>query len=289
MKHRQWLLTAWIMLAACVAGPAWGQSLSGTLKVIESRKAIVIGYRTDAYPLSFVGTGGQPEGYSIDLCRRIAEEAGKAVGIEKLELRFVPVSAEGRFDAVASGKVDIECGTTSTTLSRMAVVDFTLLTFVDGGSLLAKKGSAIHNVVGLVDETVGVVPGTTSEKALRQALARSYVNAKVVEVVDHAAGLRALESGSISAYAADRIVLVGLLAKSSNAANFELSTSQFSYEPYAFMVRRGDADFRLVANRALAKLYRSDDIAKVFGKWFGSLGKPGESLILMYGLNGLPD
>jgi ABC-type amino acid transport substrate-binding protein len=289
MVRSRWLAALLIAFVACPVAPASAQPLTGTLKAIKERKAIVIGYRTDAYPLSFSAPDGQPVGYSIDLCRRIAEEAGKAVGIEKLEVRFVPVTAEGRFDAVASGKVDIECGITTATLSRMEKVDFTQLTFVDGGSLLVKKGSAIHNIVGLVDETVGVVPGTTTEKALRQALARSYVNARVVEVADHAAGMRALEAGSITAYAADRIILVGLFATSAQTKNLELAPSQFSYEPYAFMVRRGDADFRLVANRALARLYRSDDIVKVFGKWFGSLGKPGEALVLMYSLNGLPD
>jgi glutamate/aspartate transport system substrate-binding protein len=69
----------------------------------------------------------------------------------------------------------------------------------------------------------------------------------------------------------------------------QIAPVAFSYEPYAFMVRRGDADFRLVANRALAKVYRSDEIGKVFGRWFQPLGKPSETLLVMFGLNGLPD
>jgi len=289
MLRLPWLLILLVAVLLGMAPPAPAQSPTGTLKAIKDRKAILVGYRTDAYPMSATGTDGQPEGYSIDLCRRIAEEAGKAVGIEKLEVRFVPVTAENRFDAVATGKVDIECGTTTTTLSRMEKVDFTNPTFVDGAGLLVKKGSAIHSIVGLVDETVGVVPGTTTDKALRRALDSSYVNAKVVNVADHTAGLRALEAGSITAYAADRIMLVGLLARSANKAGMQIAPVAFSYEPYAFMVRRGDADFRLVANRALAKVYRSDEIGKVFGRWFQPLGKPSETLLVMFGLNGLPD
>ena len=38
-------------------------------------------------------------------------------------------------------------------------------------------------------------------------------------------------------------------------------------------LRRGDADFRLVANRALAQLYRTGQIAQVYDKWFGVKGE----------------
>jgi len=121
--------------------------------------------------------GGEPQGYSIALCQRIAQEAGKAVGLEPIKIEYVPVTLEGRFEAVASGKVDIECGTSTITLSRMETVDFTNLTFVDGASLLVRKNSGIRNVAALVDETVAVIPGTTTEQSLRAAIAKSYAAA----------------------------------------------------------------------------------------------------------------
>ncbi len=279
-----------VVIAGLAASAASAQSLTGTLKSIKDRKAILIGYQRDAYPMSFDGANGQPEGYSIELCRRIADEAGKAVGIDKLEIKFVPLTLENRFDAVASGKVDIECATSTVTLGRAQKVDFTNLTFVDGGGLLVKKGSGIRNVAGLVDETVAVIPGTTTEKSLKDALARSFINAKVVQVPDHSAGIAAVTSGKASAYASDQAILVGLLAKAGEAgANVELAPAQFSYEPYAFMIRRNDSDFRLVANRALARAYRSKDIVNIFEKWFATLGKPGEVLVVMYALNATPE
>ena len=263
--------------------------LTGTLKSIQQRKAIRIGFAPDAYPMSFLADNGEAQGYSIDLCRRIAEDAGKAVGVDALRIEYVPVSLEERFDAVASGKIDMECATSTITLSRLEKVDFTSMSFVDGGSLLVKKGSAIRNVAGLVDETVAVIPGTTSDKALRAALTKSYVNAKVITVKDHAEGLAAVESGKATAYASDRVILVGLLVKSQRPGGFELAPGQFSYEPYGFVVRRGDTDFRLLANRTLARLYRSEEIVRIFDKWFGKLGKPGDVLVLMYALNALPE
>ena len=279
-----------LFVVLLLAGPlAHSAELTGTLKAIKERKAMLIGYPVDAYPMSFRSADGKAQGYSIDLCLQVAGEVKKAVGLSDLDIRFVPVTLDARFDAVAGGEVDIECGTSTMTLSRMEKVDFTSMTFVDGGSLLVRKGSAIHGVVSLVDESVAVIPGTTTDRALRDALAKSYVNAKVVTVKDHKEGFDLLESGKISAYATDRVLLVGLLAKSQKNDTLEIAADQFSYEPYGFVVRRGDADFRLVANRALAQLYRSQEIVKIFEKWFGSLGKPSDVLIIMYGLNALPN
>src|SRR5207342_227979 len=120
------------------------------------------------------------------------------------------------------------------------------------------------------------------EKSLREALTKSYVNAKVVEVKSHAEGMAALEAGKVSAYASDRVLLVGLLVKTKNPEGFVLAAEQFSYEPYGFAVRRNDADFRLIADTALARLSRSGNVLKIFDRWFGSLGRPSPALITMY-------
>jgi ABC-type amino acid transport substrate-binding protein len=262
---------------------------TGTLKAIKDRKAVLIGYLKDAFPMSLVGADGKPAGYSIDLCRVIAEQALKAVGLDPANIQYVPITLEGRIDAITSGKIDIECGTSTITLSRMQKVDFTNMTFLSGGSLLVKKGSAIRNIAALVDETVAVIPGTTTERSLRDALAKTYVKAKVIEVADHAAGMAALDSGKATAYASDRVLLIGLLVGSKTPDAYELSAEQFSYEPYGFMVRRNDADFRLVANRALAGIYRSGEIVPIFERWFSSIGKPTPALLGMYLMNATPE
>jgi len=282
-----------VLVAACLAlavvGTLAADPPGGALRAIKKRGAVVIGYLSDAYPMSFLAEDGQPAGYSIDLCRAIAQDAGSAAGLNPVKVRYVSVTLDGRFDAVASGAVDIECGTSTITLSRMRKVDFTNITFLDGGSLLAKKSSAIGGIPALVDESVAVIPGTTTEKSLREALSKSFVKAKVVEVKDHAEGMAALEAGRVSAYASDRVLLVGLLVKAKNPENFAIAAEQFSYEPYGFAVRRNDADFRLIANTALARLCRSGEVFTIFDRWFGSLGKPGAALITMYVINATPE
>ena len=132
-------LTLVMLLAAlALAGQALGQELDGTLKKIKESNTFTLGYLTSAPPFSFPGPDKRPVGYSIDLCTHVASAIQKQLGIN-LKLNWVPVTTENRIDMVASSKVDIECSTTTATLSRQEKVDFSLMTFADGGGLLTKS------------------------------------------------------------------------------------------------------------------------------------------------------
>ena len=282
-------ITIGILLSAIVlTAPVRGQELEGTLKKIKASGTFTLGYLTSAPPFSFPGPDKRPVGYSIDLCTQIASRIQKDLNIN-LKLNWVPVTTENRLEMVASGKVDIECGTTTAGLSRQERVDFSLMTFVDGGGLLTKKDFNLRAVADLADKRIAIIPGTTTETALTKFLKEEFVAVKLVQVKNHVAGLAAVESGSADAFASDRGILIGLAVTSKDPNQFALPAIIFSYEPYGFMVRRNDAAFRLVVNRTLAGLYRSGGIAEIYDRWFGAFGKPSQAIQAMYLLNGLPE
>ncbi|HVO91997.1 MAG TPA: amino acid ABC transporter substrate-binding protein, partial [Terriglobales bacterium] len=206
-----------------------------------------------------------------------------------LKLNWVPVTTENRLDMVASGKVDIECGTTTASLSRQERVDFSIMTFVDGGGLLTKADFKLNAVADLADKRIAVIPGTTTETALNKFLKEAFVTVQLVRVKNHLEGLAAVEKGAAEAFASDRGILIGLAVTSKEPSAFALPGILFSYEPYGFMLRRNDAAFRLAVNRALAGLYRSGDIGPIYERWFGAFGKPSQAIQAMYLLNGLPE
>jgi ABC-type amino acid transport substrate-binding protein len=278
-----------ILLAMGVwVGTATAQNLDGTLKKIKDSSTFTLGHLTSAPPFSFPGPDKRPVGYSIDLCTYIASSIQKQLGIN-LKLNWVPVTTANRLDMVASGKVDIECGTSTTTLSRQERVDFSLMTFVDGGGLLTKKDLPLRGVADLADKRIAVISGTTTESAFSKFLKEEFVSVQTVQVKSHVEGLAAIEQGSADAFASDRGILIGLAVTSKDPSRFALPNILFSYEPYGFMVRRNDAAFRLAVNRALAGLYRSGDIVAVYDRWFGAFGKPSQAIQAMYMLNGLPE
>jgi glutamate/aspartate transport system substrate-binding protein len=277
------LLAMWLMSSA-----AFGQELDGTLKKIKDSSTLTLGYLESAPPFSFPGPDRRPVGYSIDLCTHVASAIQKQLGIN-LKLNWVPITTENRIDMVAAGKVDLECSTTTTTLSRQQRVDFSLMTFVDGGGLLTKSDLKLRAVGDLADKRIAVIPGTTTETALTKFLKAEFITVQLVRVKNHLEGLAAIEKGSADAFASDRGILVGLAVTSKDPTRFALPSILFSYEPYGFMLRRNDAAFRLAVNRALAELYRSGGIAPIYERWFGGFGKPSAAIEAMYMLNGLPE
>jgi ABC-type amino acid transport substrate-binding protein len=282
-------MIALAVMTALWASSGQAQTLTGTLKKVMDSGTLTVGYRENALPFSYTGSDGKPAGYSIDLCQEIAVAVQQELKLANLAVRWVPVTPENRVDAVAGGTVDIECGSTTASLSRQEKVDFTLMTFVDGASLLIAEGSGLRSVGDLAGKRIGVAPGTTTEKAVGDFLRAQSIAATIVPVKDHDEGLAALQTSKIEAYASDRTILIGLVLQARGTSRYALVSDDLSYEPYGFMVRRDDSAFRFVANRTLARTYRSGAIGAIYAKWFGAIGKPTPALVLMYALQGLPE
>lgn len=281
------------ILALCVllsAGPALAQD-SGALKKIRDAKSITLGYRSDSPPFSFTGNDGQPAGYSVDICRRVVTSLERGLG-GALAIKWVALSAADRFDKVASGAVDVECGNTSATLSRMERFDFSSLIFVDGGGVLVLADSKVGRLGDLNGKTVVAVAGTTTEQSLAAALKAKLVDAKVLAVKDETDALAALQSGKADGYAADRVKLVVMVIRAQGeqkaAGKFRLIQEDYSIEPYALMMKR-DPALRLAVNRGLAQLYRSGAITEIYDRWLSPLGKPTPLLTAVYILGAVPE
>jgi ABC-type amino acid transport substrate-binding protein len=253
---------------ALLASPAAAQELTGTLKQIEESGQIRIGYRESEPPMSYLNQDGRPAGYSIDICKEIVTGVETKIGTG-VNVKYVPVTAKGRFEALRANKIDILCGATTKTLSRSERVDFTLLTFVTGASLMTLKDNQAFDSTGFAGARIGVVKATTTEAALKKLLRDTATDAKIVLFDDAQAGIEALRRKQIDAFSSDQIVLIGLKLKEPDGQNFVIKSEVYSFEPFALAVRRNDADFRLAANRTIADLYRSGKIIAIYDRWIG--------------------
>ena len=283
MKTPLLLLFATLFAAA----PALASPPTDTLAKVAETGRFVIGFREDARPFSYRDSEGNPAGYSVDLCRRIATVVKEASGRDTLDVQYVPVAADNRVEAVKSGEIDIMCGATTESLERRAEVDFTQHIFITGAEMLVKTESGIEDIGGLSGKKAGVLEGTTTETAVREALKTGMIDADIATFQKHEDGLAAVEQGAVDAYFADRILLLGLGQQAKDPASLQLSGRFYSYEPYALMIRRGDDDLRLAADTALANLYRSGQIWEIYHKHFGE-AEPSELLVAMFILGGVP-
>ena len=264
--------------------------LTGTLKRIDDTGQLNLGFRESEPPMSFRDQSGKPIGYSIDLCEHIAAGVKRKLGRSDVTVNYVPVTAENRFTAIETASIDILCGATTKTLGRSERVGFTQLTFATGASLLSMEDKKVADIMGLKGKRVAVVSSTTTIVALKSALNEMLVDATVVPVSSAAEGMALLEKGEVDAYSSDQVVLIGQVIARNNEKKYFLSEELFSFEPFALAVTRGDADFQLVADRALSQLNRSGQIAAIYRKWFSRFGaKPPLVLKALYKLNATPE
>jgi glutamate/aspartate transport system substrate-binding protein len=285
-----------LLLASALALPAHAQELTGTLKKIKDAGSVTLGYRESSFPFSYLNAAKRPIGYSIDLCLEIVEEVKDALGVEDLDVKYVAVNPENRIDMVASGKVDLECGSTTNNLERQKRVAFSPVIFVSGTKLLVRRPVAIRSYLDLKGKTVAVTAGTTNQSAMKALSDKQKLGMRFVVAKDHAQAFTLLEKGRADAFATDDVLLYGLVAKSGRSREFQVIGEFLSYDPYGIMFRRDDPDFAEVVKDAFERLAASRELEQTYNKWFRLKLPSGERLNLpmsqqlreIFGILGLP-
>jgi len=278
-----------LLAIALFTGSIHAQALDGRLKKIAETKSIAIGVRGDAMPFSFMMGSSPPDGFTVDLCKRVAQSIARQLKIENLKIDWVLVTVQSRFDVVAKRSADMECGASTITLSRMRQVDFSSITFVESTGVMVKATSGARSLADLSGGRIGVIRGTTNERAVMAQLKRRQLSATVVPFGSSDEAMAALEAERVVAFASDRLLLVGAVAKAKDPRSLTLLPEQLSFEPYGIVLPRGDASLRLAVNTALAQVYGSAEIDEIFKRWFGQFGPPPAILEAAYLLGTIPE
>ena len=171
-------------------------------------------------PFSFVDDKKQPIGFSIDLCKRVVNSIERQINVQPLKINWVPVTVQNRFDVVAKGQADMECGSSTVTLSRMKTVDFSSFIFVQTTSLVVGAGSGLRSLSDMSGKKIGAIAGTTNEQAVAREIKRRQINATVVKVKDVEEAAAMLDGGKIDAFASDQLLLLGAASKFKDPKKF---------------------------------------------------------------------
>ena len=285
-------MTSRTLLAALVLAlaPALASAQpADRVKRIKDTRTIAVAHRTDAAPFSFLDDQKKPVGYSIDLCKRVISQLETQLGVPGLQVKWVPVTTQTRFEAVAKGDADMECGSSSVTLGRMKQVDFSNYIFMDGTGILARSELNARALADLAGKKIAAVSGTTNEAALSKGLKERLVSASVVSVKSREEGIAKLEAKEVDAFVSDNKLLLGMARQMKDPKAYALVDDPLSMEPYAIVLPRTDPALRIEVNSALARIYRSQAIGDIYGAWFASLGRPGAVLRAVYGMGAIPE
>jgi glutamate/aspartate transport system substrate-binding protein len=251
------------------ADVALAQTLEGRLKQISETKVVKLAHRSDAKPFSFLNEQGQPDGYTLDLCKFVVHSLELQLDT-KLMIEWVPVDTQSRFDAVAAGLADMECGSSTVSFERMTKVDFSSFIFMENTGVLVGISSGISSIADMGGKKIAVIAGTTNESALKKELHRRQLQASLVRVKDRQEGMAELEGGAVDGFASDKLLLIG--AQNADASTYKILPENLSYEPYAIALPRGDWAFRVAVNKGLSQLYSDPQILDIYLKWFATIG-----------------
>jgi glutamate/aspartate transport system substrate-binding protein len=283
-------LAAGFALSLILAGSASAQELYGTLKKIKDAGAITVGHNEDSPPFASFGQDGKPQGYSIDICNKIVDEIKAELKIENLTVKYQAVNGQTRTPLLVNGTVDMICATTTNTFARQRQLDFLNTMFITGNRLLVKKSSKIKEIEDLKGKVVSANQGTTNEIVLRDVNEKLNLGIRILSTKDQPQAWIALETGRTDAHMTDEVVEFGLIAKSKDPAAYEVVGRLLSFDPYGIVVRRDDSAFRMVGNRALAKLFRSGEINKIYDKWILPIGLPmSNELKILFAMQTFPE
>ena len=287
MKYRCLLLAALLIAAFATGSRAQEQEqpvskLTGTLAKVERSGKIALGYREASFPFSYLGPGNQPMGYSIDLCQAIVEEVSREID-KGVNVDYVAVTPETRIQAVVSGKVDLECGSTTNNAERQKQVAFSPIMFVTGTKLMVKRNSPIKSYRDLKGKVVVVTAGTTNEQVLKRLNEKFQLGANIISARDHDESFSLVVAGKADAFATDDILLYGLIAHHNAQRDLIVVGDFLSYDPYGIMFRKDDPQLNDVVVRTFQQLAESRDLVLTYDRWFVRKTPTGERINLPMG------
>jgi polar amino acid transport system substrate-binding protein len=271
------------IFAALPAGAA-------TLDRIRDSGHIRFGYMEDAAPFSVRAGGAAPDGYSVSLCKSVADSIKRDLALTGLTVDWVPLEANERLTAVSKGKVDLLCVPMAVTLGRREHASFSIPVFAGGNraALRADAPAALRNVLAeskptkpvwrgtpaatVIESTkLAVVGGTSGETWLNERAKTLQVNAQIKRVPDYGTAMRELVKGDVDVVFGDRVVMLGALQslEPQLRSNVVIIDRMFTHELAGLALEHGDDDFRVLVDRALSRAYESPEFGALYSKWLG--------------------
>ncbi len=241
-----------------------------TLAKIRDKQTITIAHREASIPFSYLDQNGKPVGYAVDLCLKVAEAVRRELKLSHLKVDFLAVSTTTRIPAIAEGKADLECGSTTNNAERRKQVAFTIPHFIAAVRMAVRANSGIHSWSSLRDKRVVTTKGTTTVKLLNDRDKVRALNLTLLEGRDHDDSFAMVERGEAEAFTMDDALLYGLRASAKNPDAFVIVGDLLSAEPYAIMLPRDDPAFKAVVDREMARIIHDGEFVALYDKWFKS-------------------
>lgn len=259
--HRRDFAT-WTIAAvtlALTASTAVAQSPPSVLQQAISRGTLRVAVLPSLPPYSRVLPTGEPEGYDIDIAKRLAAAL-------KIKPEFVVTDIPGRVTALQTRKVDVTIADFTRNVERSTTVAFThpyLVTTMRMLVLDTAKQKAIKDMGDGEGLKIAISRGGTAEQAVPAALPK----ATLTRFNTQSDEMSALLSGQVDAMAEDDFY--NTQAIKDRPGKLRQLEGTLARAEIAIGLPPGDPDWLRVLNLFVEQFNASGENARLFEKWFG--------------------
>lgn len=231
---------------------------AAALAAIKLRGKVIIGVKYDVPTFGYLNpTTNKVEGFDVDLGRAVAQQLfGNPDAVQ-----FVEAKSANRIPYLNDGTADVIFSTMTANETRAGQIDFSDCYYVAGQALLVPADSTIASVKDLAGKTVGTAKGSTSEQNIR----KFAPEAKVELFGGYAEAVQAMQSGRVDVVTTDDIILYGFQKQSPD--KFKVVGGQFTQEPYAAGVKKGNTELLAAVDAAIREFKSSGKWAESYKTW----------------------
>jgi general L-amino acid transport system substrate-binding protein len=226
------------VLGAALALGFSGAGSAQTLKKVQDRGSLICGVSQGLPGFSNPDDKGNWTGFDVDVCRAVAA----AIFNDASKVKFSPLNAKDRFEALKSGEIDILARNSTWTSSRDAAqgIIFAAVNYYDGQGFMVRKSLKVNSALELNGASMCTQTGTTTELNLADYFRANNMKYEVIAFVTADETVKAYEAGRCDAFTTDVSQLYAEKLKLANPADHVILPEIISKEPLAPAVRRGD-------------------------------------------------
>jgi general L-amino acid transport system substrate-binding protein len=233
-------LRALALVSAIACLPA-GTASAQTLKAVKERGALSCGVSQGVLGFSAQDETKEWTGIDADFCRALAA----AIFDDASKVAFVALSAEDRFEALRSGKIDVLSRNSTWTMARETELEllFAGVNFYDGQGFLVRHARNVSSALELTGSKVCVQSGTTTELNVRDYFAANGMRYEAITTATAEEALAGYVEGRCDVLTADTSALHGERLKTPQPADHDILPEIISKEPLGPAVRQDDVQW----------------------------------------------
>lgn len=231
---------------------------AATLDEVKTRGTLNCGVNPNLAGFGAKSADGTYAGFDVDFCRAVAAatlgDAGKVT--------YVPLTAQDRFEALKTGKVDVLARNTTWTMDRETAMPlrFPGVSYFDGQGFIVKKLLGVTSALQLSGAAICFQTGATTESNVENFFREkdmTFVPVRVEKLDDL---IKAFDEGKCDTFTTDMSALYSVRLRLKDPDAAMVLQDVISKEPLGPAVRQGDEQWFNIVRWTLFALVNAEEL-----------------------------